>query len=314
MNNSGRAPRSADGTPRVSAVVPAGNERAASQGCLRSIQDQTERRLQIIVVDGASDDGAAQLVQRLAAEDPRIELLSNPERTVPYGLNRALAVARASLLVRVDAHTTVPPEHIERAAALLESGSWGADGLGDLPPRREGAVNGTRAVRSLLDEDREGPRRLGEEFIVNQDFEFDHRVRSSGHRTRFNPTLVIDWECRQSNHDLFMQYRRYGRGKVKVALRHPDSIKLRHAAPPALVAYLVPVASLSLAGEYGVRCFSIALSPYGLVLLAATAHGWRNFEDPPTRDYLMPAFAAMHLGWGIGFWEGDAQAMSRVRK
>ena len=70
----------------------------------------------------------------------------------------------------------------------------------------------------------------GEEFTVNQDFEFDHRVREAGHKILFDPSLVIDWESRQTIRALWKQYRRYGKGKAKVVLCPP---RVDPAAPPA---------------------------------------------------------------------------------
>jgi glycosyltransferase involved in cell wall biosynthesis len=317
-----------DEAPRVTVIVPARNEREAIRRCLDSIRAQTETRLQIIVVDGCSEDGTDELVKECAEEDPRVELLVNPQRTVPFALNIALAAARAPLLVRVDAHATVPPEYVARAAQLLETGEWGA--VGGLK-RGIGRTAQGRAVAAAMasrlgvggsyyhygDRPREVehvpfgayPARVarevggwGEEFTVNQDFEFDHRVRAAGHRILFDPALVIDWECRQSVRDLFRQYRRYGRGKVKVALRHPSSVSPRHLVPPALVGFLsvaVTGAALRRRPEW-----LLAATPYAGALAAGTWALRDSVPDARARVFVPAAFAAMHLGWGLGFWEG----------
>ncbi len=80
------------------------------------------------MVDGDSDDGTTEVVRRYAEGDPRVQLLHNPRRTVPYAMNVALAAAEAETLVRVDAHATVPPDYVARAADLLEGGQYGAVG------------------------------------------------------------------------------------------------------------------------------------------------------------------------------------------
>ena len=328
--------------PRVTVVIPARNEREAIRHCLDSIQRQTETRLQIVVVDGSSDDGTQEAVKEIAAEDPRVELIDNPHRTVPYALNLALAAARADLLVRVDAHATVPPEYVARAADLLESGDWG--GVGGVK-RGVGVTHAGKAISAAMASPfgvggstyHYGTRRKevehvpfgaypvhvarevggwGEEFTVNQDFEFDHRVRAAGYPILFDPSLVIDWECRQSIRDLFKQYQRYGKGKVKVALRHPDSVKPRHLIPPALVLYSVGAVGVSLLSGRGLRGATIALGPYVAALLLASARSSSSVDDPVARSYLPLAFASMHVGWGIGFWQGlgGELASRRVRR
>src|SRR5687767_3497431 len=109
----------------VTVVVPARNEEAAIEACLASILGQDETSLQILVMDGKSTDRTRELVTAIAARDPRVELLDNPERIVSTALNRALAAARGAWLVRIDAHATVPPDYVRRAVGHLGTGRWG---------------------------------------------------------------------------------------------------------------------------------------------------------------------------------------------
>ncbi len=322
--------------PRVTVVIPARNERDAIERCLTSLQQQTEERLQIVVVDGASQDGTPDIVREMAKDDARIELLHNPDLTVPFALNQALAAARAPSLVRVDAHATVPPDYVAKAAELLETGKWG--GVGGIK-RGVGHTAAGRAVSAAMSSPfgvggsfyhygtsaREVDhvpfgaypvalaRELGgwgEEFTVNQDFEFDYRVRAAGKRILFDPSLVIDWECRQSIGALARQYRRYGKGKVKVAFRHPDSLRARHVVPPALVAWLAASLAGAVSSGRGRRVAAAAVAPYLAVLGVASVRS-PAFADAEARPYLPAAFAAMHLAWGIGFWEGLYAQLSR---
>ena len=98
-----------------------------------------------------------------------------------------------------------------------------------------------------------------ETLVANEDFEFDYRLRGTGGRLLFDPDLVISWHCRQSIPALFRQYRRYGRGKVDVAVLHPRSLGLRHVTPPLFVAYLA--AALALAPRRPVLAQAL-LAPY----------------------------------------------------
>lgn len=58
----------------VSVIVPVYNGEAYLKKCLNSICKQSFRDLEIIVVDDGSKDGSAQIVQKIAAEDPRVRL------------------------------------------------------------------------------------------------------------------------------------------------------------------------------------------------------------------------------------------------
>jgi hypothetical protein len=98
------------------------------------------------------------------------------------------------------------------------------------------------------------------------------------------------------------QYRRYGRGKVNTLLRHPESGALRHYVAPALVAGLV--LGVLLAPFRRFRALAAApFVAYGLALAAASALTARTVAGVRARLSLPAAFAAMHLGWGVGFWQ-----------
>ena len=311
----------------VTVVVPACNEDRFIGACLSSIREQEYPRLQVIVVDGPSTDATADVVRAHMREDERVELVHNDRRNIPSSLNLALARARGRWLVRVDAHSTVPPAYVRTAVTRLAEDSWGGvggrkDGIGRTPAGRAIAVAmssrlavgnstyhfGTRArevdhlpfgaypvdlVRSLGGWD--------ERLTANEDFEFDYRLRQAGHRLLFDPGMAIRWHCRQSVPDLFRQYQRYGRGKLDVALLHPDSLRPRHLAPPLFVVYLVGAV---LVGARRPLRAQAMLAPYLAALAIESARLASRLDRPAERLRVPVAIAAMHTAWGIGFWSG----------
>lgn len=309
----------------VSVVIPAFNEERFIGACLQSILDQGEDEVQVIVVDGASSDRTADVVQKFANRDPRVELVTNPSRTIPSSLNLGLARARGRWLVRVDAHSTISRGYISRAVGHLETGNWGGvggrkDGVGTTPAGRAIAVamasrfgvgNSTYHHGEEMREVDHVPfgayptslvRELGgwdERFTGNEDFEFDYRLRSLGQRLLFDPELHIAWHCRQSVGELFRQYRRYGRAKAAVARSHPRSMRPRHLAPPGYVALLALGVALRRS-----RLTTLVVMPYVISIAVATARAARELDDVSEVPYLAATFPAMHLGWGYGFWQG----------
>ena len=322
------------GRDLVTVVIPARNEEHFIRGCLASVQAQDYSDLQIIVVDGASEDGTGEIVKKCAETDGRIELVSNADRLIPKSLNLAVAQARGKWLVRVDAHATVPPDYVRRAVDHLRSGSWAGvggrkDGVGVTPAgkaiaaamaSRFGVGNSTYHHGDRVQKVDHVPfgaypletvRRLGgwnEGLAVNQDFEFDYRVRASGGELLFDPGLVIKWHCRQSVPDLFRQYRRYGKGKTVVAGLHPASLRPRHLMAPALVGSFVVAASVAVRRP---GWAAAVIAPYGIALAAASACTARDLDERAARVWVGPAFAAMHIGWGIGFWQGVGSLVAR---
>lgn len=321
----------------VTVVVPALNEERFIGGCLDSVLAQGYRNLQVVVVDNGSTDGTVELVEARRRGDERLELLHNPRRNIPATLNLALAHARGRWLVRVDAHCTVRSDYVQTAVERLREGHWGGvggrkDGVGTTPPGRAIAVamasrlgvgnsiyhHGTEAQETdhlafgaypveLL-------RDIGgwdERLTANEDFELDYRLRLSGHRLLFDPRMVIDWHCRQSIRDLFRQYHRYGMGKVDVVWLHPESLHPRHFGPPALVGYLGIGLLLGLRRP---RRLAALLVPYAAAVAAESFRVRRRLDSGEDRVFLPAAFAAMHLGWGLGFWRGVGRTLpSRLR-
>ncbi len=73
-----RPPRRGEG-PRVSAIVPARNERGRVGRCVRSLLSQDYSELEVIVVDDSSTDGTPEEAIEAAAGDQRFRLVRAPE-------------------------------------------------------------------------------------------------------------------------------------------------------------------------------------------------------------------------------------------
>ncbi|MDZ4226003.1 MAG: glycosyltransferase, partial [Patescibacteria group bacterium] len=106
--------------PRVSVVVPARNEAHAILSSLHSLCALDYGNLEVLVVDGMSDDGTRAVVAEYAAAHPRIQLLDNPSRIVPTALNVGIRAAAGDVIARMDAHVVYPPEYLPRLVAALE--------------------------------------------------------------------------------------------------------------------------------------------------------------------------------------------------
>jgi succinoglycan biosynthesis protein ExoA len=326
------------GDDLVTVVIPARNEEASIDACLMSVRRQSHTRLQILVVDNNSRDATASIVRKHAKQDDRVELLHLEEPSIPGALNHALARARGRWLVRIDAHSNVDPGYVAHAVSRLQERRWGGvggrkDGVGVTPAGRAiaaamasrfGVGGSTYHHGTTLQIVEHVPfgayptdllRQLGgwdEQIATNEDFELDQRLRLIGWPLLFDPELVIRWRCRQSIRDLYRQYRRYGRGKVLVALKHPASMRPRHVLPPAFVAYLIGVAFL--APSQPGRAMAL-VAPYVAAVGMATIVTGRKLDESRARVRVPAAFLAMHVGWGVGFWQGAVTVgCDRIRK
>lgn len=66
-------------SPLVSVVLPTHNRVTFLGRAIKSVLEQTERNIELIVVDDASTDATPGLLNQLVNSDPRIKILRNPE-------------------------------------------------------------------------------------------------------------------------------------------------------------------------------------------------------------------------------------------
>ncbi|MEW5721076.1 MAG: glycosyltransferase family 2 protein [Chloroflexota bacterium] len=206
-----------DKPPLVTIIMPIRNEGRHIARALDAVlnQDYPRDRIEILVVDGMSNDNTRALVQTFAAHDPRLRLLDNPEHIVPTALNRGIYAARGAVIIRVDGHaeiardyvrrcieglgrveadciggpiTTVGETWIARGIALAQSSPFGVGNAAFRYSNRAQYVD-TLAFgayrRKIFD-------RVGlfdEELVRNQDDEFNFRLARAGGKIWLDPSI-----------------------------------------------------------------------------------------------------------------------------
>lgn len=106
--------------PEVSVVLPTYNERDNIGPLIETILANLDWPTQIIVVDDDSPDGTWQVVQEMAANDERIELLRRTdERGLTSALNAGIARARGDVIAWMDCDLSMPPEKLPELLKAL---------------------------------------------------------------------------------------------------------------------------------------------------------------------------------------------------
>jgi succinoglycan biosynthesis protein ExoA len=321
-------PPAASRLPLVSIVVPIRNEEAHIGACLGSLvaQDYPADLMEIIVIDGCSEDRTVDVVDRFAARypDARLRLLENPARTVPPGFNAGVRAALGDVIVRMDGHTVPAPDYVSRCVdALSRSGAGNVGGgiephgntpfghavaaairhplgAGDARFRVGGAEGDVDTVpfgafrREVLE--RVGL--LDESMARNEDYELNVRIRAAGERVYFDPAIRSRYTPRGSARALWDQYFQYGWWRVETWRRHPSSLRWRQALPPTFIATLV---LLSLAAPWSspaTVCLVALVTSYALIVGLVS---WRIARPPVSPASLAFAFAVLHVAFGSGF-------------
>jgi glycosyltransferase involved in cell wall biosynthesis len=329
--------------PFVSIIMPVRNEERAIVRVLECLlaQDYPLDRMEVIVADGMSTDGTRGLVSAAAAGDSRIRLLDNPGRIMPIGFNLGLKAASGDIIIMMGGHTELAPDYVTTSVALLQKGL--ADCVGG-PMKTVGETSVAQAISLAMSSrfgvggsafrigcserkyadtvpfgtytrdimERAGP--LDEEFVRNQDDEFNYRLRKLGGKILITPELRSRYTSRSSMPSLWRQYFEYGYWKVRVLQKHPRQMQLRQFVPAVFVLSLL--ASLILAvvrPAMGIRMMLLVGGGYLLTMLFVS-----TFLAFRSKWRLAPAlalsFPVLHFSYGSGFLVGLAKFCNRWRR
>lgn len=311
-------------------ILPVRNEASYIEGAIRSIVAAGEQveAVEILVVDGMSDDGTREIVLRLADEIPGLRLLDNPQRTVPYAMNIGIRAAAHDVVVRVDGHAEVYPDFLLRSLETLEAhpecacvgGPIENVDLGDVARAvsiamrspfgvgnarfRTGGEDGyvdTLAFGAYRKQDLFDVGLFDEELTRNQDDELNYRLVKAGRLVWFTKDIRSRYFVRSSYAKLWRQYFQYGYWKVYVNRKHSAVTNLRQLVPPAFVLWLVVLLLAAVFWPSAGIALAITVLAY---LLAATAAALTAIRDPATVLRVVAAFAVLHFAYGLGYLRG----------
>ena len=104
---------------KVSVVMPVRDGERFLVEAVESVLAQTERDLELIVVDDGSTDATPRLLAEVT--DRRMRVLTQPAAGLTAALNAGCAVAAAPVIARLDADDAALPDRLERQLAFLEA-------------------------------------------------------------------------------------------------------------------------------------------------------------------------------------------------
>lgn len=103
----------------VSVVMPVYNGRAFLREAIGSVLAQTHRDLELVAVDDGPTDDSPAILEELAAADPRLRVIRQPNGGGARARNRALEEARAEWIGNLDHDDIMLPHRIEGQLAFI---------------------------------------------------------------------------------------------------------------------------------------------------------------------------------------------------
>ncbi len=98
----------------VSIIVPFYNSEKYIEQCLRSVQAQTYRDIEILCVSDGSEDGSEVIVRDVAERDPRFRLIRQPRANAGSARNTGIKYAAGEYVCFLDSDDFLSPDMIEK--------------------------------------------------------------------------------------------------------------------------------------------------------------------------------------------------------
>lgn len=314
----------------ITVICPVRNEEDFIEDVIRFFLQAEPKEKELIIVDGDSDDRTAEIAQGYAANYPSIRLMENPDRYVPFALNKAINASSGDPVIRLDAHTRYADDYFLRIMDCFER--TGSEIVGG-PMRAVGSSSFQSAVAiatssafgvgnsAFHNENNEGYtdtvylgawRRsvfsdiglFDTEMLRNQDDEFHYRANSKGLKVYLDPQIRSWYQPRSSALKLWYQYFQYGLFKPLVLRKVKGGMKIRHLIPSGLLIYL-----LSLPVAFFSPIWVIPLLVYLMMdVLVSMTRGYS--KGVAVAFQMMMIFPILHLAYGAGFIKGKVKLLT----
>ena len=321
--------------PSVSIIVLCRNEENFIGKCLNSIiaNDYPKEKLEVLVVDGMSEDGTREIVEKHREEHPYIRLINNPRKLTPFAFNEGIKNSHGDLVMIMSAHATYGADYIKKC--VLASQKYGADnvvGVWKILPRGNGFIDktvvsalsssfgvGNAAYRTGSDKKKEvefvdtgaygcykksvfeNVGLFNESLSRGQDMEFNLRLKLAGGKTILVPDAVVYYSARS---DFYTFCKHSFKNGVWAILPFKYStvvpVLLRHLVPLVFVSSLTITGILSLFFNIFFLPFLLIICSYSTCNIYFSARTALNKKD--IRYFIiMPAiYSSLHITYGLG--------------
>lgn len=318
----------------VSVVIPCYNENRTIKVVLEAIQRQTypAEFIEVVIADALSSDGTRERIAEFQAAHPdmHIKIVDNPQRIIAAGLNIAIGNSNGQVVTRMDAHAIPAADYIEKSLSALDAGLGanvggvidvqpGADtwiaraiavatshplGVGDARYRTSSVATEADTV-AFGTFSRETFDRIGgydESLLVNEDYEFNTRIRQSIGKIWIDPGIRAVYYSRADLKSLARQYFTYGFWKLRMLRRYPSTLRWRQALPPLFILGLLMLLLFSTFWFPALILLLSVIALYlGILLIGAVMVARKRKQI--SHIFGVPlAIMTMHFSWGSGFW------------
>jgi glycosyltransferase involved in cell wall biosynthesis len=300
--------------PFVSIIIPCRNEGKFIGKCLDTIleQDYPKENLEILVVDGMSEDKTREIARNYSEKYPFIKLLENSKKFTNFAFNMGIKASKGEVIMIMGTHAGYEKDYISKCVRYLNE--YNADNVGGIiktipskntlcaraitislshifgvggsyfrtgskEPKWVDTVFGGCYKKEVFDE-------IGlfnENLLRSQDMELNIRLKKAGGKILLHPDIIAYYYPKDNLKDFFVHNVKDGIWTVYPLKFVKTSLRLRHYIPLILVLTL-----------------PLSIWPYIIIsllfsfMIAVREKDIRLF-------FIMPlVFGVRHIGYGLG--------------
>ncbi len=321
--------------PLVSVIVLCRNEKKFISSCLDSIiaNNYPKNKLEVLVVDGMSEDGTREIVEKYEKEHSFIKMINNPMKNIPFASNEGIKNSNGDLVMRMSAHAMYEKDYIRKCVDA--SKKYNADnvvGIWKILPRGDGLID--KAIVLSLSSSfgagnakyRTGPfeekkveyvdtgaygcykksvfKKVGmfnENLTRSEDMEFNLRLKKAGGKTILVPDAIVYYYAR-TDFKSFTKYNFINGIWAILPFKYSTTLPVswRHLVPFAFVSSLIISAGLIYFLPVVLWLFLFILGLYSLLNIYFSGKIAIHKNDL-RHLFLMPlTYVLLHLGYGLG--------------
>ena len=314
----------------ISIIIPILNEKNYIENCLISVlkSDYSKEKMEILLIDGGSDDGTLEIIQKFQEEFSFIKLLRNPKKIVPISMNIGIKEAKGDYIIRLDAHADYPVNYFSKLiewhqkldadnvgttiVTKVKNKTLKANSIKEILSHKFGVGDSDfrTGIKDVKEVDtvpfgcykKEVFEKYGlydERLVRNQDIELNKRIINGGGKIYLIPDVQCTYYARENFKALAKNNFSNGYWNILTAYytKTLNSLSLRHFIPLIFLLMLVLPLIFSFFIPKFIYVTLLSLGSY-LALVIMTSLKVR--EENNSFYYLVGSFFTLHFSYGFG--------------
>ncbi|OIO47951.1 MAG: glycosyl transferase [Candidatus Portnoybacteria bacterium CG06_land_8_20_14_3_00_39_12] len=317
--------------PFISIILACRNEEKHIDHCLKSLLNQNypQSKMELLVIDGLSDDQTVKIIKNYAKQYPIIKFFSNPQKITSAAFNLGIQNAQGELIILAGSHSIYPPNYIKKC--VMASIKYRADNVGGIIQARPSAntIIAEAIAISLAHPFGAGNayfrlsppkirwvdtvfggcyhcsifKKIGlfnENLVRSQDIEFNLRLKRAGGKILLIPDIISYYYPKDNLKDFFIHNFRDGIWIIYPFKFVKIPLSPRHYLPLCFILGFLTTGILGIFWPIYFRLFLLMIAFYCLIGLF---FGLQTALKQKRAGYivLLPlAFAVRHFGYGLG--------------